>query len=321
MVVTGPQGRPAASHEEDLLLTIEIIKGHWKDQFLLKDEKLLLEEEEEEQQKEVSLQKETPTEAPTPTVAESFDTIRQVLSQDYSDALKRIACAFAPSADKLRPKHVESVSVVSLNSTRMEISALVGEGGACVNVLVPVSFPESTRDDLASVIQTLEQLDTTALERIALSEWKEDNYETIHRQDRLTRQLEEEPHPANLPSWWTKPLAREFDMMDECDNVKKLLNEADFAPEVLMLAKEQVAVVNNGAVDVDQLKVTQAAVALVGTTGLFMRAHVELLGTEKEMVVDLPMKFRSAQDAPMATVKDLRSAVLALVDSVTVEAS
>ena len=72
-----------------------------------------------------------------------YKAMQALLETEYAAALVRIACAAAPS-DEVRPQHVQSVQILALSHTHMELAIVVAEpDGTCVSVAVQVTFPQS----------------------------------------------------------------------------------------------------------------------------------------------------------------------------------
>ena len=321
-IVTGPQGRPAASKEEDLRLTLQIIREfHGLQETFAADDATAVEEP---IIVETAVQKEKAEEEDVSAAVVNFDDIIERLSRPcYAAPLARIASAFAPAAGQAlpHPNKIDSVSVIRLEAARMELAALVCEGGDCVNIAIPVTFPTSCAAAVQPpsqqaledcILDNIDQLDATATAGIAQREQAEDNYEQLQSEERLRTELQDDSIRPVLPDWWTEPLG-EWQLQDECASVKQLLNDDEFQADIYNLAQQQVAALTSIP---SGMKVTQAAVALVGTSGALLRAH--LRGEEKDddgatptRIVDLPVPFPSGQ---AMTVQALRLAVLSLVD-------
>jgi len=319
-IVTGPNVKPAASKEDDLQLTIQIIREfHGLD---VPDDYDDENHGEILAAKEMSADTEQETTASSTTEEINFDDIRAKLSlPTYMGSLKRIATAFAPAVGQavLHPKQIESVTVLSLEATRMELGALVCEGGDCVNISIPVVFSKSCQDPRQqsaateeSILNTIHELDKQATVEIEQAEIAEDNFEQIQSDERLHVELQDEGVRPNLPTWWTEA-AGDLVMQDECSNVKNLLNDEEFQSEILALAKLQHS---QTGVSKDEAKVTQAAVAFVGTSGVLLRANVQYSdedGDVQNKIVNLPVPFPSGE---AITVSAHRLAVLDLVDNI-----
>jgi hypothetical protein len=234
------------------------------------------------------------------------------LSKSLMAPLARLACAFAPPGHSLKPSDLESAHVVSVNDHQIEISAVLCEGGGCVQVMVPVTFPRPCSDSPAledCILQNIEELDHQAYSMIAQENYKENNFEQIQADKRLFTVLTEEPMADNMPLWWSFPML--MDGMDkECRNVKELLNEADFADEIGALATVKI---EERCWEHPVVGVT-SAVAAVGTAGILLRTQVRQLDHTRESgerisIVDLPVRF----DEEAKTADDLRASVLGLV--------
>ena len=327
-IVTGPQGKPAASKEEDLTLTLQIIR-EFHGLLVLEDE--TKKEEAPKAGQEPSVETDTGTTASvTPATDVSgtiivVDELMERLSRPaYAGPLARIACAAAPAAGHaIQLSNIDSISVIQLNESGMELGVLVCEGGDCVNIAIPVTFPtvcnqhSSMEECILDAVDQLDERATTDMEQV---EVKEDNYEQLQSDERLLAELQDvlSIQPV-FPEWWTEPagIGDDRQLQGECVSVKELLNDAEFQPDILNLAKQQVAAEVNGINENNipsGMTVTHAAVALVGTSGFLLRAN--LVGKDEDgdtiaRIVDLPIPFPSGQ---AITVQALRLSVLNLVD-------
>ena len=240
-------------------------------------------------------------------------------------ALIRIACAYSESQE-IRPGSVETASVLSITPDRMEIAMLVCEGEGCVNVAVPVPLPQSCRACTVSLqemttcmLGNLLTLDQIAHKRIEQAERSEVRHEELQQIDRLHCQLQAAPEfRQDLPDWWT---TGDVEIQRECDVLKGILNEDEFINEIQLLAKQHLDRVpewmsnpNNNPNNFP-LVVKRAAVALVGSSGLFLRAQL-CDRNGRTAIVPVPVPFHRGK---VELVETLRSAVLELVDSVTGE--
>jgi hypothetical protein len=255
--------------------------------------------------------------------------IMETLSRPvYSGPLKRLAMAFGPGL-QLNSNRIASTSVICLSRTRIEIGALVCDekDDVCVNVAVPIPFfkpciaHDGNNGDLLenSILDAIEELDVLATQRIEASERALDNAEQISWEQSLFLELRDDSITPVFPDWWTEPMGNQWELQDECATLKRLLNEDEFRVERHALVTQQLQQQQQQ----QQGTVTQAAVALVGSSGLLLRANLECkeddaydsTATTKNRIVDLPMLFLDGT-AEARTVVALRTAVLDLVDSV-----
>ena len=328
-IVTGPQGKPAASQEEDLILTLQIIREFHG---------LLLEDETKQQQQQQQVPKTEEITTETEDAGTTHDSTPEVLSAvlildelmerlsrpAYAGPLTRIACAAAPAAGHaIKPSTVDSVAVIQLSDHGMELGVLVCEAGDCVNIAIPVTFPEMCDQPSLMeecILDSVDQLDEKATTDIEQMEIQEDNFEQIQSDEGLLAELQDVLSIQPIfPDWWTEPagMGDGRQLQGECDSVKELLNDAEFQPDILNLAKQQVAAELKGKHENNipsGMVVTHAAVALVGTSGFLLRANLKGKdegGDATTRIVDLPIPFPSGQSI---TVAALRLSVLNLVD-------
>ena len=238
-------------------------------------------------------------------------------------SLTRIACAFAPPPhSNVHPNDVLSAHLVNLDATGIEIGIALsaGDGGGCVQLLVPVPFPIPCQheydDDSSSssrifeecLLENVQLLDSQAYQKIAALEWKDENAELLAAQQRIIRQLKEEPYNDELPDWWTFP---ELDLWldEECVSMKDLLNEEDFAADLNSLFSRQLSD--------SKIEVFKVAVASIGPSGLFLRGYAEqkrLDDDDEDRITILPLAIQF--DERVKSRDTLQAAVLNLVESV-----
>ena len=84
--------------------------------------------------------------------------------------LSRLGCAFAPPPHaNLHPRKVESASLVSIDSTKLEIAVSIPSDGSLAQILVPVPFPTECKSDddvEATLMKVIDRMDQEACERI-----------------------------------------------------------------------------------------------------------------------------------------------------------
>jgi hypothetical protein len=274
----------------------------------------------------------------TSTTTSSSDSSSSLVSflsesSSWSDSLARLACAFAPPGHEIHPSDLTSAQVICVDDHHIEISAVICDTEACVTVAVPVDFPNDCPvDNLYNnhnncVMENLQRLDERATELIRHQEWNRD-----HAEEQLLQTNNEEPSlqedEIDLPSWWVSPTTTAIfqdgrSMVDECQNVKDLLNEQEFYQDLVAMATRTCTELY----PLDSFRLMQTAVSMVGPAGMMVRAHVKLegggfgnnggFGTDNDdddsssslLVVDLPVLF----SRQVGTVEDLRACVLGVV--------
>ena len=246
---------------------------------------------------------------------EQVHMCEELSDADHIGALARLAAAFAPPGHALHLLNIQSVSVVGIDETHLDIQTVIcGESG-CVTVKVPVRFPEPCDDlhDEECIFHQFEELDHQA-DDVLLQRKREEDEQLQNELDmteeraQLLRDLYA-PDGICFPPWWTFSV----DLADECKNIQRLLNGPDFQPEVQALVYTALPDDYLGWV------VDKAVVSQVGPAGLFMRAimvnySINVDDTSSQLV-DAPLAFGMVADS----VADLRAVVLGAVASTTDE--
>lgn len=220
------------------------------------------------------------------------------LTDDHIGALARIAVAFSDQGLELQ--QLESVYVIGMDATHVDIAAVVcGGGGECVTVKVPVQFPQSCKnsDDEECILMQLDVLDHQAGDLLQQMEGRAEWEEERRRQwDELMAT------PTEYPSWWQPPLA----LLDDCRYLAKFLNNLDFQPEIQSLV---------GLGEDTNFILEEAAVVDLSPAGLYLRARVYT--GDSHQLLDISVPFETIA----TTEEELRSAVLTTVASSTIVAS
>lgn len=246
----------------------------------------------------------------------SFFQLKDSLADQLDDTaqLIRVACAFAPSPhNNLHPKQIQSATVVHVDSTELQVAlAIPQEGmdsGTCVQVLVPIplSCINHNGNILGSILQTMEQMDVHANVLIGEREMMQDRVEQIAQQESIRKELQEE-NVDLLPEWWTFAELK-ITLAEECDSLKELLNEYEFAPTLKKLCR-----IHSSTNTPSLTHIWEARVASVGPSGVFLRAYATVGQGEESrcQIVDVPIRFLQAG----STADEVRDSVLDLVESV-----
>lgn len=140
---------------------------------------------------------------------------------------------------------------------------------------------------------------------------------------RLLRALEEEPYAIDLPNWWTFPELKIL-VADECSSLKSLLNEDDFAADLLALCRMHHGNGDGGGGGTrrssgDDVAATfrTAKVAAIGPSGILLKAAVDD-DDDVDTIVEVAIPFPPGRAT--STADDLRENVLTLVESAEEEA-
>ena len=249
-------------------------------------------------------------------ISPASSLLKEALSHqlDNSAQLIRVACAFAPSPHhNLHPKQIQSATIVHVDSTELQVALAIPQDGmdlgTCVQVLVeiPISCKSIDGNVMECILRTLDQMDVHANQLIAEREMLEDRVEQMAQQELIRKELQEE-NVDSLPEWWTF-VELKITLAEECESMKDLLNEYEFAPTLKKLCQIHSSK-NNPATS----QIWEAKVASVGPSGVFLRAYATVgQGDEtRYQIVNVPIRFSQAG----STADDVRDYVLDLVESV-----
>jgi len=256
----------------------------------------------------------------TNALVEVSSSIQQsVLSEIDNALLIRLACAFAPPPhDHLLPHQIVSASLEQINARQCSIAVAVptGDSGTShssgeqllAQILVPVAFQavihtnsQNEKDVVESVVQQMHQLDAVATERLLQREKQQESRDQQGlapvQQQQQSQELMEEPLAVDWPSWWTVPQLKIM-LVEECKTLKSLLNEANFANDLIALCKVHYDT---------KSPIRQAKVASIGTSGIFLRAVLD------DNLVDIPIPFPGGE---ATSSDDLRESVLTMIETV-----
>ena len=230
----------------------------------------------------------------------------EVLSQEQIASLARMAAAFSPPGHQLDLKHIQDIQILSVNHDQIEISAVVCETDGCVTTRVPITFPnpctmsEGMDKCITDNLGHLDQQAEGKLREMELKEANKDDDEYIWKTLTSTADMD-------LPTWWEpRP-----EMMQDCDNIRQLLNEEGFQAELRAVAtKALMEIVDHR----EQFQVERTAVAAVCPSGLHMRALVKRPGLlDEDDLKFVQVSFAFGQ--PALDGDTLRNEVLSTVEA------
>jgi hypothetical protein len=220
-----------------------------------------------------------------------------------------MAAAFSPPGQQLDIAHINDIEVLHVGHDRIEISAVVCETDGCVTARVPISFPTpcTMSEGMDTCItKNLGHLDQQAEGLIREMELKEANKED----DEYVWKTLTSTDDIELPTWWEHSPG----MTEDCDNIRRLLNEDGFQKEIRGVAtKALMEIVDH----TDKVQVMRTAVVAVCPLGLHMRALVKrtsFLGDEENKFMQVPLAFGQAA----ADGDALRNEVLRTVDAASI---
>lgn len=233
----------------------------------------------------------------------------KVLTQEQIASLAKMAAAFSPPGHKLDIKHINDIEILNVGHDRIEISAVVCEADGCATTRVPITFPNpcTMSEGIDTCItQNLGELDQKAEGLIRDMELKEENKDD----DEFIWKTLTSTEDIDLPTWWELSPA----MTQDCDNIRRLLNEEGFQAEIRGVATKALTEIMDHT---EKFSVRRAAVVAVCPSGIHMRALVKkttALGDEESKFVQVPLAFgRPALDGDA-----LRTEVLSTVDAASV---
>lgn len=243
--------------------------------------------------------------APRLLTEEQLHIAGELTDVNHLGALARLAAAFAPPGHALHLQNMDSLSIIGVDETHIDIQVVVCGQEGCVTVKVPVIFPEACQNlhDEECILHQFEELDHQADVMLQLQESAEKTKE-------LERQWQAQ-HPEDklsYPPWWEFSIA----LTEECDNIKRLLNDDEFQPEMKALATKGLC---EEYMDWDM---ERAVVSQVGPAGLYLRSKMVNHAVNAEVtavMVDIPIPFGAVVD----NVADLRAIVLGRVASAAEE--
>ena len=237
-------------------------------------------------------------------------------SRAWTAPLARLAAGHCRSGG-LKMEHIEQVSVRAVAFSHVDIEAVVCEEDGCVSLSVPVAFehpcevPTSTSwggsgsgelfEDC--ILRNIQALDDAQLEAAKNRVFVTDDEIAASTALRSTEYVD-------FPSWWVHPSVS-LDFSKECDSLLRILNEADFQGELLVLASSKLLLLLGGVnFDESAFAVREVAVVAVGPAGLVLRAST-IYNNSAEMV-EVPIAFAHTVSNP----ESLRDAVLDCIEDV-----
>lgn len=235
--------------------------------------------------------------------------LAQALSYDTERAghLARLAVAFSPPERALRLEQLEHVDVICVRNDAVDIQAVICEDGTCITLSVPVKFPRSCTNEEnwdsknTCVLRNIDDLDAQA--GSVLSQ-RQDHGDNLNDDNDWG-----EWDINNLPPWWITPYPGSSLALD-CENVRQVLNDAEFQPDVKALAHDTLR--SSSMTDSHDYNIVQARIALVGPAGLLF--HVRARSGYADKMVRLEAAYSFGRN-PMNDVESLRAAVLGALAS------
>jgi hypothetical protein len=190
--------------------------------------------------------------------------VAKLLSQDKDKAAILARLAAANSKDSyLKLENIRHVEIFAVDNGRIDISAVVCDDESCVTILVPIDFLYTCSDDcgkeecILGNISELDELAIKALEKLTAQ---------ISLDDGLLRDYYGQA-TIDYPSWWVSAhemggsltpytLSTNTDMVQACNDMKALLNNASFEDEIKHFARHLVAIQGHRSHEALQARVT-----------------------------------------------------------------
>lgn len=250
---------------------------------------------------------------------------------DLSNLLSTIGCAFAsPPHNTLLPRDVVVATMLEFKPTSVDLALGVkstqADGAAqLVQIMVQVPLPSpcpvsegagarSNDVVLECLSNNLKQLEKVAVAKLERREQgEEEGGEDMQLSFSSSSTSASSSVPTLLvppssnymyPDWWTSPSPLERTMVGECESMKMILNEDDFATNRVRLAVRD---------DINANSIQQAVVIAIGPSGIVLRC---LLKMEEEEMTTPMVPVRFLQGATAKSPEVLRELVLDLFESV-----
>ena len=231
-------------------------------------------------------------------------TVAEALSydQDRVGSLARLAVAFAPPSQGLSLDVIEKVDVLCVNENHIDIQVVICENGGCLTVAVPITFPKSCSQEQwleGCVSENLQMLEESAKATLVHNDARKNSEEREALGTLDTSSI-------SFPSWWVHPVTCEGGMVEECNHIQNILNEADFQRDIVALAQFALNHAQEGYADIT---VQTAKVSAIGPAGLCFKVR-GVDSAQQSHLLDALYPFGGE---PLYHTDALRAAVLGLV--------
>jgi len=236
----------------------------------------------------------------------------QLSRSDRVASLARLAAAFPPNGHALEISHIESVSVIGVDETHIDIQAVICEEDGCVTVKVPIEFPSpcQTMDDEECILHQFHELDYKAMEQLKQQQQEQQQKQKELEQQRLTQDF---MNNIDYPTWWQQPTYN--NLLNDCNQILSLLNLPDFRREIHILAEQSLAMHHSSN---DDWEVEHASIIAVNPAGIYLRikatkyshSYSDQIFDMRTELIDIPLSFGTVAH----TAEELRTAVLRMVE-------
>lgn len=212
-------------------------------------------------------------------------------SQAWTASLARLAAGNSPG---LELENIEQVSVSSLESSKIDIEAIVCEYDGCVSLNVPIALPrlcENPDNFESCVLENLQELDELQMKTGEQTQVFASESEMEQARDLEARLCNRDT--VDHPQWWIFPKF-DLNLSKYCESFLGILNEADFRSDLLQLARGQL----HGT------PIDRVTVVSVGPSGIILRTVQQL------NLQDVPIQFPTVAQSE----DELREHVLGLLE-------
>mmetsp|Transcript_16720 Transcript_16720/g.27129 ORF Transcript_16720/g.27129 Transcript_16720/m.27129 type:complete len:336 (-) Transcript_16720:240-1247(-) len=222
------------------------------------------------------------------------------------DRLARLAFAFRPREHSgLKLQDIEHVQIICVHPHSIEMEAILCESLGCVSLHIPIAFPSSCDNDgsfQTCVLQNLQDLDDSATTQVTAA-LSSSSPTFLQQQQELQSNILDD-----YPSWWSHA-SSPSSLETEGQTLQEILNEDEFAPELLALAQEALSKQQQPSTI---SKIQKARCARVGPSGMAIKAIVEI--EQQTQVVNVFVPFGGTTSHQ--TAEGLRAAVLGAIAAV-----
>ena len=234
-------------------------------------------------------------------LGEATVMVEYLANENSISSLARLAVAFSPPERRINLKDIEQIEILLVDSDHIQLVAAVRHEEACVQLMVPVQFPNSCRDVSnmeECVLDNIDALDQDAGHRIQCQKIEDEMFDLYYDLDTSKA--------TELPSWWTYP--RDYELAQECETVKRLLNEVEFQNETKALAMRAL---NEVGGDIS-IMLERVVVTDVGPSGLNFCtcATTDVYNDNENYMLEVSYKFSSGN---VKNANDLRAVVLGAI--------
>ena len=231
----------------------------------------------------------------------------------HVSSLAKLAVVFSPPERCITLKDIEHVNVKCVRHDRIELEAMLCETHGCVNLSIPITFPNQCDDSLYTstlegcVMSNIDQLSLQAESTLKLLAAQEGGT-TVRSQLDLEDLCLLNEAIEQFPSWWIAPELNHV-LSSECTNIKSLLNDEEFESSIVALAQDGLDHTPG-----NPFLAQKAKVAVVGPAGICLKVgairNTQSITTELSF---LDVTYPFGLNEPVRDVESLRAVVLGAI--------